>query len=86
MIRVLTLNIWQEQGDWARRMALIAERLGTVRPDVVCLQEVRQAGDRVPNQAADRTSTTGGCCRLSKQLSTHLTRATTPTSRIDHWG
>ncbi|MBK8480355.1 MAG: endonuclease/exonuclease/phosphatase family protein [Proteobacteria bacterium] len=49
--RVVTLNLWQEQGPWERRLALTAERLAALRPDVVCLQEVRQVPGRVPNQA-----------------------------------
>lgn len=51
MIRVLTLNIWQEQGDWQRRLPLVARTLRSLGPDVVCLQEVREVEGRVPNQA-----------------------------------
>jgi endonuclease/exonuclease/phosphatase family metal-dependent hydrolase len=49
--RIVTLNLWQEQGPWERRVALTAERLAALAPDVVCLQEVRQVPGRVPNQA-----------------------------------
>lgn len=49
--RIVTLNLWQEQGPWERRLALTAERLAALAPDVVCLQEVRQVPGRVPNQA-----------------------------------
>jgi endonuclease/exonuclease/phosphatase family metal-dependent hydrolase len=56
-VRVVTLNIWQEQGPWARRMELLAERLAALDADVVCLQEVRVKAGSIPNQArtlADR--------------------------------
>jgi len=52
MIRLLTLNIWQEQGRWEERLALIARRFAELDPDVICLQEVRQVEGRIPNQAA----------------------------------
>jgi len=50
-LRLLTLNIWQEQGAWERRLELLCERLATLRVDVVCLQEVRDKPGAVPNQA-----------------------------------
>ncbi|MFZ5786920.1 MAG: endonuclease/exonuclease/phosphatase family protein [Acidobacteriota bacterium] len=52
MIRIVTLNLWQEQGPWQERIALTALRLAALRPDVVCLQEVRQVEGKIPNQAA----------------------------------
>jgi endonuclease/exonuclease/phosphatase family metal-dependent hydrolase len=51
MIRVVTLNIWQEQGPWQQRMDLLKRRLAALAPDVICLQEVRQVPGRIPNQA-----------------------------------
>jgi endonuclease/exonuclease/phosphatase family metal-dependent hydrolase len=51
VIRVLTLNIWQEQGPWEQRLELLSARLAQLAPDVVCLQEVRQVAGRIPNQA-----------------------------------
>lgn len=55
-MRLLTINLWNEQGPWLRRLELLAERLTELAPDVVCLQEVREragAGEDpgVPNQA-----------------------------------
>jgi endonuclease/exonuclease/phosphatase family metal-dependent hydrolase len=57
-LRVLTLNIWQEQGPWERRLELIHQRLAQLKPDVVCLQEVREKEGQIPNQA----------CTLAEQL------------------
>jgi endonuclease/exonuclease/phosphatase family metal-dependent hydrolase len=51
MVRIVTLNIWQEQGPWQERLNLIGKRLAALEPDVVCLQEVRQFPGRIPNQA-----------------------------------
>lgn len=51
-MRFLTLNLWGENGPWEARMALVAEGLAALAPDVVMLQEVREVPGRVPNQAA----------------------------------
>jgi len=48
---ILTLNIWQEQGPWLRRMELIHQHLERLEPDIVCLQEVREKEEAIPNQA-----------------------------------
>lgn len=58
-MRILTLNLWQEQGPWPRRMELCASRLAALSPDVICLQEVREVPDRVPNQAETLASRLG---------------------------
>ena len=50
--RFLTLNLWGENGPWEARLALIGARLAAIAPDVIGLQEVREATGRVPNQAA----------------------------------
>jgi endonuclease/exonuclease/phosphatase family metal-dependent hydrolase len=39
-IRALTLNIWNNQGPWPARLALIRKELAELAPDVVGLQEV----------------------------------------------
>lgn len=50
--RVLTLNIWQQQGPHQARIELCKERLAALGADVICLQEVRQLPGEIPNQAA----------------------------------
>lgn len=58
-MRVLTLNIWQEQGPWQLRLEAICRQLEALAPDVVCLQEVREVPGRVPNQAATLAAASG---------------------------
>lgn len=45
MLRVLTLNIWNEDGPWDQRRDEIVAWLDRLGPDVVCLQEVLEHGD-----------------------------------------
>jgi endonuclease/exonuclease/phosphatase family metal-dependent hydrolase len=52
-LRFLTLNLWGDNGPWQERLALCAEGLAVLQPDVVTLQEVRDVPGRVPNQAAE---------------------------------
>lgn len=40
VVRVLTLNIWNRQGPWDQRLALIRDGVRELSPDVVGLQEV----------------------------------------------
>src|SRR4051812_34834511 len=39
-LRVLTLNIWNKQHEWPKRLALIRRELAALKPDLVGLQEV----------------------------------------------
>ena len=48
--RVATLNIWNRQGPWDRRLPLIREGLAALGADVIGLQEVLAFGS-LPNQA-----------------------------------
>jgi endonuclease/exonuclease/phosphatase family metal-dependent hydrolase len=50
-LRFLTLNLWGDNGPWESRLAVVAEKLDSLLPDVVALQEVREVSGRVPNQA-----------------------------------
>jgi endonuclease/exonuclease/phosphatase family metal-dependent hydrolase len=49
-LRVVTLNLWNEQGPHEARLRLVAERLRALSPDVIALQEVRRR-DGIGNQA-----------------------------------
>jgi endonuclease/exonuclease/phosphatase family metal-dependent hydrolase len=50
-LRFLTLNLWGENGPWESRLALVAEKMDSLLPDVVALQEVREVPGRITNQA-----------------------------------
>jgi endonuclease/exonuclease/phosphatase family metal-dependent hydrolase len=52
-LRFVTLNLWGENGPWPARMDLLADSLAPLEPDVIGLQEVREAPGRVPNQAGE---------------------------------
>ncbi len=45
-LRVLTLNIWNRQGPWERRLARIRSGIVALAPDVIGLQEVIDANGR----------------------------------------
>ncbi len=49
-LRIVTLNLWGEQGPLAERWPLVLDGLRALAPDAVLLQEVRQVAGRVPNQ------------------------------------
>ena len=38
-MRIVTLNTWKNEGEYERRLDLMAVGLGDLRADVVCLQE-----------------------------------------------
>jgi endonuclease/exonuclease/phosphatase family metal-dependent hydrolase len=57
-LRLVTLNLWNEQGPLERRMELCARQLAALSPDVIALQEVRQSA-AVPNQAATLAAALG---------------------------
>lgn len=57
-LTVVTLNLWHDQQDWPRRRALILEELRSLRPDVICLQEVLQHAT-LRNQAHDLADSLG---------------------------
>jgi endonuclease/exonuclease/phosphatase family metal-dependent hydrolase len=53
-LRILTLNIWNRQGPWESRLALIREGIKTLAPDVIGLQEViRYQGRSFADDIAD---------------------------------
>ena len=57
-LRIVTLNLWNEQGPVAERMRAVVAGLQGLEPDVVGLQEVRQSA-ACPNQAAALASALG---------------------------
>jgi len=50
-VSFLTLNLWGENGPWESRLDFVGAKLDSLRPDVIALQEVREASGRVENQA-----------------------------------
>ncbi|MGD0837501.1 MAG: endonuclease/exonuclease/phosphatase family protein [Polyangia bacterium] len=50
-LRCLTLNLWGAEAPLDRRMQVVVAALRALNPDVVALQEVREALPRLPNQA-----------------------------------
>jgi endonuclease/exonuclease/phosphatase family metal-dependent hydrolase len=49
-LTVVTLNLWHDQHEWPRRLAVILPKLRELHPDVICLQEVLQH-EHLRNQA-----------------------------------
>ena len=49
-LTVVTFNIFHDQREWPKRLAVILDGLRAIRPDVICLQEVLQH-ETLPNQA-----------------------------------
>jgi endonuclease/exonuclease/phosphatase family metal-dependent hydrolase len=56
--RVVTLNIWNRQGPWERRLPLIRDGLAALDADVVGLQEVLALG-ALPTQADEIAAALG---------------------------
>lgn len=52
-LRVVTLNFWGTEPPLERRLALAARQLRELRPDVVCMQEVRHLQSRSGPTTAD---------------------------------
>ena len=42
-LTVVTLNLWNDQHDWPRRLEVIVAEMRRLRPDVLCLQEALQS-------------------------------------------
>lgn len=49
-MRIVNLNTWKNGGDYTRRLGLMAQQLGSLSADVVCLQEAF-AADRADTAA-----------------------------------
>lgn len=51
ILRVMTLNIWNTQGPYEKRLPLIIQGLKEVNADIIGLQEVVDKSDKALNQA-----------------------------------
>ena len=60
-MRIVTLNTWKNEGDYPRRLELMAAQLCELRAEVICLQECFAAG------AADTAT------HLARELAMHAT-------------
>jgi endonuclease/exonuclease/phosphatase family metal-dependent hydrolase len=49
-LTVVTLNLWNDQHDWPKRLEVILAEMRRIQPDVLCLQEVLQ-NPNLRNQA-----------------------------------
>jgi len=60
-LKLVTFNIWHNQGDWAARLLLLVAALRAADPDIIGLQEVLE-DDAVglPNQAQTLADALGG--------------------------
>lgn len=60
-LKLVTFNIWHNQGDWAARQPLLVAAIRAADPDVVALQEVLEdAAVGLPNQARTIADALGG--------------------------
>jgi len=58
-LRCLTFNLWGAEPPLERRMAIVADGLRALMPDVVALQEVREVPGQLANQAETLASRLG---------------------------
>ena len=60
-LKLVTFNIWHDQGDWAARLPLLIAELRAQDADVIALQEVLEdAAVALPNQAQTLADALGG--------------------------
>lgn len=60
-LKLVTFNIWHNQGDWAARLPLLVGAIRAADPDVIGLQEVLEdAAVGLPNQARTIADALGG--------------------------
>jgi endonuclease/exonuclease/phosphatase family metal-dependent hydrolase len=64
-LRFVTVNLWGENGPHERRLDLVGEELERLVPDVLALQEVREAPGKVPNQAEAIAGRLGQFCAFA---------------------
>lgn len=60
-LKLVSFNIWHNQGDWSARLPLLIEAIRAENADVIGLQEVLEdAGVGLPNQARTIADALGG--------------------------
>jgi endonuclease/exonuclease/phosphatase family metal-dependent hydrolase len=60
-LKLVSFNIWHNQGDWAARQALLIDAIRAEAPDVIGLQEVLEdVAVGLPNQARTLADALGG--------------------------
>lgn len=60
-LKLVSFNIWHDQGDWAARLPLLVAAIRAEDPDVIGLQEVLEdAAVGLPNQARTLADALGG--------------------------
>lgn len=57
-LRIATLNVWNKNFEWEKRLPLIVKELREINPDVICLQEVLK--DKIGNTAEEICSQLDG--------------------------
>ena len=83
MLRVLTLNIWNLDGDWRARRQAIVTTLRRWDPDVVCLQEVVESEQG--NQAGWLAAELGGWDVAFAGVQHHLGPARFGNAVLSRW-
>lgn len=71
-LRVLTLNLWNRQGPYDRRLALLRAHLTALAPDVIGLQEVLRHDTLPPDQAAALADVLPGGYHVAYGAACHL--------------
>jgi endonuclease/exonuclease/phosphatase family metal-dependent hydrolase len=69
-LTVVTLNLWHDQRDWPKRLAVILAEMRALRPDVLCLQEVLQH-PALRNQAETLADSLGYAMHFTSVDSVH---------------
>jgi endonuclease/exonuclease/phosphatase family metal-dependent hydrolase len=59
VLRAITLNLWGAEPPLDERMAIVADGLRALAPDIVALQEVREVPGQLANQAETLASAIG---------------------------
>jgi endonuclease/exonuclease/phosphatase family metal-dependent hydrolase len=65
--RILTINTWKNEGDYAARINALATGITQLRPDVVCLQETFLSADG-QNDTAEVIATASGMAKATLPL------------------